>query len=155
MSRNRYQFTMYDYIVFAAMLIISITIGIYYAFFGSRQKTTKEFLMGNRNMKLFPIAISIMASFISAILILGTPAEMYMAGTLYFIYIIGACIGCVLASLCFIPLIYPLKLTSSYEVSLTNYNYFILLFVKNYSYDVRDVLSFFISLGRFQMDVFD
>lgn len=117
MSRNRYQFTVYDYILFAAMLFISVTIGMYYAFFGSRQKTAKEFLMGDRNMQLFPIAISIMASFISAVLILGTPAEMYMAGTLYMIYIIGACIGCILASLCFVPLMYPLKLTSSYEVS--------------------------------------
>lgn len=115
MSRNRYQFTVYDYILFAAMLIISVTIGMYYAFFGSRQKTAKEFLMGDRNMQLFPIAVSIMASFISAVLILGTPAEMYMAGTLYMIYIIGACIGCILASLCFVPLMYPLKLTSSYE----------------------------------------
>lgn len=71
--------------------------------------------MGNRNMQLFPITISIMASFISAILILGTPAEMYTAGTLYMFYIIGACIGCIVAAMWFVPLLYPLKLTSSYE----------------------------------------
>ncbi|XP_014778892.1 sodium-coupled monocarboxylate transporter 2 isoform X1 [Octopus bimaculoides] len=115
MHRMRHQFSVYDYVIFGAVLIISVLIGIYYAFCGTRQNTTTEFLTGNRNMQLLPIAISIMTSFISAIMILGTPAEMYTSGTLYMIYIIGACLGCLLASLCFVPLMYPLKLTSSYE----------------------------------------
>ena len=68
-------------------------------------------------MQVFPVAISILVSFASAIMILGTPAEMYTAGTLYFLYMFGLLIALVLSAQMFVPLLYPLKLTSSFEVS--------------------------------------
>ena len=67
-------------------------------------------------MSTIPVAMSICVSFISAILILGAPAEMYMYGTQYWLTWIGLTIASVLAALLFVPLLYPLKLTSSYEV---------------------------------------
>ena len=35
------------------------------------------------NMGVFPTAMSIMVSFISAITLLGTPTEVYMSGTMF------------------------------------------------------------------------
>ncbi|XP_046581754.1 LOW QUALITY PROTEIN: sodium-coupled monocarboxylate transporter 1-like [Haliotis rubra] len=105
----------WDYIVFAAMLILSGAIGIYYAVSGGKQKTTSEYLMGDRNMAIVPVAISILVSFMSAILILGTPAEMYSEGTEYFVYLIGMMAAIVIAALLYVPLLYPLKFTSSFE----------------------------------------
>jgi sodium-coupled monocarboxylate transporter 8/12 len=52
----------------------------------------------------------------SAILILGTPAEMYTQGTQYFMYVIGMILAVILAAQLFVPLLYPLNLTSSFEV---------------------------------------
>ncbi|KAH9489387.1 Sodium-coupled monocarboxylate transporter 1 [Bulinus truncatus] len=72
--------------------------------------------MGNRNMSVLPVAVSIVVSFISAIVILGTPAEVYIKGTEYIISCIGICIGITGAALLFVPLLYPLKLTSVYEI---------------------------------------
>ena len=115
-DRSR-QFGTWDWVLFAAMLVVSGGIGIYYGFAGRRQRTTTEFLMGGRNMQVFPVAISILVSFASAIMILGTPAEMYTAGTLYFLYMFGLLIALVLSAQMFVPLLYPLKLTSSFEVS--------------------------------------
>ena len=69
-------------------------------------------------MSLLPVAMSICVSFISAILILGAPAEMYMYGTQYWITWIGLSLASLLAGLIFVPLLYPLNLTSSYEVFL-------------------------------------
>ncbi|KAK3580515.1 hypothetical protein CHS0354_009467 [Potamilus streckersoni] len=109
------QFEAWDWVLFALILGISAAIGIYYAFIGRKNQTTGEFLMGNRNMKLIPVAVSILVSFMSAILILGTPAEMYTEGTQYFIYLFGMIIAVILAALIFVPLLYPLKLTSSFE----------------------------------------
>ncbi|OWF48977.1 sodium-coupled monocarboxylate transporter 1 [Mizuhopecten yessoensis] len=111
------EFDAWDWVAFAAMLGISAGIGIFYALRGRREASTAEFLMGGRNMQLLPIAISILVSFMSAILILGTPAEMYMEGTQYFLYVIGIMLAVVLAALIFVPLLYPLNLTSSFEVS--------------------------------------
>ncbi|KAK3094940.1 hypothetical protein FSP39_008115 [Pinctada imbricata] len=109
------KFEIADWAVFIIILIISASIGIYHAFSGGRQKTTKEFLMGNRKMSLLPVAASILVSFLSAILILGAPAEMYTRGTQYYLYLFGQMLAVVLATVLFVPLFYPLKLTSMYE----------------------------------------
>ena len=109
-----------DYVVFALMLSVSAGIGIFYAFWGGKQKTTKEFLMADRSMQIVPVSISILVSFMSAILILGTPAEMYNNGTEYVIYVFGICLAIVLSTVLFVPLLFNLKLTSSFEVSDVN-----------------------------------
>lgn len=121
MEQEKREFVTLDWVLFAGMLVISAGIGIFYACYGGRQKTTGEFLMGNRNMQLIPVAISILVSFMSAILILGTPAEMYNEGTQYYLYLIGMILAVSLAALLFVPLLYPLKLTSSFEVC-NNFN---------------------------------
>ena len=66
--------------------------------------------------QVIPVALAIMSSFLSAILILGTPAELYTHGTMYWLYLFGMCGAAVLATVFFVPLLYRLKLTSSYEV---------------------------------------
>lgn len=54
------RFSWPDYLVFVAMLFVCILIGIY---FGVTQKTGSEteYLMGGRNMAVFPIALSLVA----------------------------------------------------------------------------------------------
>ncbi|XP_048251446.1 sodium-coupled monocarboxylate transporter 1-like [Haliotis rufescens] len=104
-----------DYVVFALVLAVSAAIGVFYAFWGNRQKTTGEFLMGGRDMKIVPVAISILVSFMSAILILGTPAEMYREGTQYYLYTFGLIGAIVISAVLYVPLLYPLKYTSSFE----------------------------------------
>ena len=106
-----------DYVVFGLMLVVSAAIGVYYAVWGGKQTTTKEFLMADRSMKILPVAISILVSFMSAILILGTPAEMYTNGTEYILYTIGVCVAITLSTVLFVPLLFNLRLTSSFEVS--------------------------------------
>jgi Na+/proline symporter len=111
------QFEVWDWVLFALMLGFSSLIGIGYAIRGRSQSTTREFLMGGRSMQMLPVAVSILVSFMSAILILGSPAEIYTEGTQYFIYVFGIMLACLLAAQLFVPLLYPLKLTSSFEVS--------------------------------------
>ena len=82
-----------------------------------RQKTTREFLMGNRNLSMIPVSISVFMSFISAILVLGNTAEVYLDGTRIFISCFGGGLAFLFTAFFFLPLFYPLKLTSSFEVS--------------------------------------
>jgi sodium-coupled monocarboxylate transporter 8/12 len=49
----------YEYATFLTMLIFSAFIGIYYGCFGSKQATPKEYLLGGKKMKIFPIAVSV------------------------------------------------------------------------------------------------
>ena len=70
-----------NYAVFALMLMVSAGIGVYFWWKG--QKNTEEFLMASRSMGTIPMTMSLVASFMSAITLLGTPAEMYVSGTQY------------------------------------------------------------------------
>ena len=49
-------------------------------------------------------------------MIMGIPAEMYTAGTQFFVFTGGMVLAVIIAALVFVPLLYPLKLTSSFEV---------------------------------------
>lgn len=79
-----------DYVIFASFLIVSLLIGVYHALAGGRQRTTEEFLMGNRKLHALPTMISLFVSYQSAIAILGFAAEIYVYGMGYWI---GTSIG--------------------------------------------------------------
>ncbi|ELU11741.1 hypothetical protein CAPTEDRAFT_112687 [Capitella teleta] len=111
-----------DYVVFALTLAISLGIGLYHAFTGDRQRTTKDFLMGNRQLRTLPVALSMLVSFISAVLVLGTPAEMYTRGTLLFMRSIGYGFACLISSCLFVELFHRLNITSSFEYLEHRYN---------------------------------
>nr|XP_018902475.1 PREDICTED: putative sodium-dependent multivitamin transporter [Bemisia tabaci]XP_018902476.1 PREDICTED: putative sodium-dependent multivitamin transporter [Bemisia tabaci] len=76
-------FVALDYAVLGAVLCISAGIGIYYRFSGGKQKTNQEYLLGGRSQGIVPVAFSIMASFMSAITLLGTSAEIYSHGFIF------------------------------------------------------------------------
>ena len=109
-------FNWLDYTFFTSMLAISSIIGIYFGCFGSRQSTKAEYLLGNKNMRIFPIAMSLTASHISGTTILGVPSEMYTFGTQYWIMCLSAIIVCVIVGIAYLPVFYTLQLTSTYEV---------------------------------------
>ena len=62
-------FGLVDYCVFGATLLLSLLIGVYHAVRG--KQTNEDLLLGGRSMSILPVAVSIMVSFLSAILILG------------------------------------------------------------------------------------
>lgn len=111
------RFSVWDYVVFSAMLAISAAIGLYYACVGGGQKTTTDFLMGGRQMGILPISLSLLASFLSAITLLGTPVEVYQFGSQYFMIFIGYCFVIPITAYLYMPIFYNLGITSAYEVS--------------------------------------
>ncbi|GAB0176620.1 sodium-coupled monocarboxylate transporter 1 [Grus japonensis] len=111
------RFTVWDYVVFAAMLLISAVIGVYYAFVGGGQKTSKDFLMGGRSMSALPVALSLTASFMSAVTVLGTPAEIYRYGAIFCIFAITYGLVVLCSAEIFLPVFYKLGITSTYELN--------------------------------------
>lgn len=79
-------FGTWDYVVLAGMLSISILIGVYHAFKAGKETSNKDFLLAGGNMHPIPVATSLVATFISAITVLGTPAEMYTYGAMYWLF---------------------------------------------------------------------
>lgn len=54
-------FTAIDYALLVIIMSFSMGIGIYFAFFSKKLKTTDDYLVGGRKMKPLPIAISLVA----------------------------------------------------------------------------------------------
>lgn len=113
---NLFQLHFVDYIVIGLMLLLSMCIGIYQALFsGGKQKTTHEYLLGNRQLGAFPVGISVFISVISAVTFIGNPAEVYINGpTFWLVSLNGFAVGLIITRT-FIPVFYRLNVTSIYE----------------------------------------
>ena len=110
-------FQMQDYIVLGVILLCSVSIGVFYALKGGRQRSTEEYLLGNRKMNPIPVAMSLAVSFISAVTFLGTPSEAYANGVMIWLMGFAITFATVIAGLFFMPVFHRLKLTSANEVS--------------------------------------
>ena len=115
-SPGSYRFHVVDYVIFILVIAASLSIGVYYAIF-KRNNTTSQYLMAGRSLSIIPTAISLLVSYISAISILGNAAETYYYGIDYMFVLVGYTFASFGAATLFVPLFYPLKLTSMNEVS--------------------------------------
>ncbi|KAK9876776.1 hypothetical protein WA026_015013 [Henosepilachna vigintioctopunctata] len=111
---KRIPFSWYDYALFCSVLSVSCMTGIYFGCV-KKQNTKKDYLLGGKQMKTLPVAISLIASHTSAITVLAIPADVYRYG-------IGFWQGCVSLFLLhfityyiYLPVFYKLDLTSTYE----------------------------------------
>uniref|UniRef100_A0A336M4V5 CSON009897 protein n=1 Tax=Culicoides sonorensis TaxID=179676 RepID=A0A336M4V5_CULSO len=108
-------FSVWDYVVFGLMLIISASIGVYYRCTGGKQKTTKEYLMADRSMAVWPVSFSLMASFMSAVTLLGVSNENYQFGTQFIVINVSYGLATPVAAYLFLPVFYRLQSSSAYE----------------------------------------
>lgn len=129
-----------DYMVFGTMLVFSTSIGIYFGYFSKSSKSKEpndddefnsnekkaadfgsksmmEYLLGSRKLKSFPVAMSLVASYISGVTVLGTPAEIYNFGTQYWLIVFPIFLMGFVVSYVYLPVFCSLQVGSSYEVS--------------------------------------
>lgn len=109
-------FSLWDYGVFGLMLLISTGIGLFHGLSKGGQKTSEDFFMGGRRMAAVPVGLSLSASFMSAIQVLGVPAEAYRYGSKFLWMCLGQLLNTLLTAYLFLPVFYRLGLTSTYEV---------------------------------------
>ncbi|XP_069697681.1 sodium-coupled monocarboxylate transporter 1-like [Periplaneta americana] len=112
-EHNRFHWA--DYLVLAVMFVVSGSIGLFYGCFGKKQTTASDFLLGGSAMGTFPMAMSLASSFITAIELLGNPAEMYVYGTQFWMTCIAFILVIPITSDLYLPVYRKLKLTSAYE----------------------------------------
>lgn len=72
------EFHAVDYLIFFLTILISLSIGVYHAFTGGKQKTTSEFFVGDRKMSVLPVALSMMVTFESSILMIGMLSALFI-----------------------------------------------------------------------------
>ena len=107
------KFTWPNYAVFFLMLLVSAAIGVYFWWKG--QNSTSEFLMASRSMGTLPMTFSLVASFMSAITLLGTPADIYISGTQYLILPLTYPLVMLGTTKIYLPVFDKLDVSTSYE----------------------------------------
>ncbi|KAH8317623.1 hypothetical protein KR074_002328, partial [Drosophila pseudoananassae] len=136
-SMDSFRFGTVDYIVFLGMIILSTATGIYYGYikksikkpeeplpsispgqkgkhdFGSEK--LNEYLMGSGSLKVFPVSMSLIASCISGVSIVGTPPEVYNYGTQYCIIVVPILLQYFVIAYIYFPVFWTLQVGSSNE----------------------------------------
>ncbi|XP_017857548.1 PREDICTED: sodium-coupled monocarboxylate transporter 2 isoform X2 [Drosophila arizonae] len=138
-TTDNYRFGVVDYIVFLGMIVLSTGTGIYFGCYKKSKKTIEEvepslpdsvdkprkqdfgsakmseYLLGSRQLKVFPVAMSLIASYVSGVTILGTTSEIYNYGTQYWFIAIAILLQGVAVAYIYIPVFTVLQVGSSYE----------------------------------------
>ena len=84
-------------------------------FTGGKQKTQQEYLLADNKAKILPVAFSLMASFMSAITLLGVTMENYTYGTQFVMINISYVLSTPVAAYIFLPVFHGLQCTSVYR----------------------------------------
>ncbi|XP_077995856.1 sodium-coupled monocarboxylate transporter 1-like [Glandiceps talaboti] len=121
MSNASYSLHSVDIVIFIAVLVLVCIQGIYHGW--KKQKSTNEYLTGGRSFSGLPVAMSLLLAFLSAITLLGIPAEIYINGLGYSAYILCYLWMYPLIAWLFVPVFHSLPLISAYQYFEMRYNY--------------------------------
>ncbi|GFW25322.1 sodium-coupled monocarboxylate transporter 2 [Trichonephila clavipes] len=102
-----------DYVFLGATLCVSAGIGLFFQM--TSKKTNEEYLLAGKDMSVFPVAFSLMATFMSSTNLMGVPAEMYIYGTNMVFMNFGFVIGPILVSHIFLPVYFVNNVSTAYE----------------------------------------
>lgn len=112
------RFSIADYVVFVGMLLASSLIGVFFAWRARHNPSSEKFFTGNRKLGMFPVTMSLVASFMSTNTLLGVPAEVFEVGTQFAVQILSIVLVVFIAAHVFLPVYFDLEITSVNEVEL-------------------------------------
>ncbi len=106
-------FGSWDWVIVIAYLIIVIAVG---AFVGRTGRSKDEFFLASRQMPIWAVALSVLATSQSAATFIGGPQQAYLGNLTYFAGNLGALIAVIIVGLVFLPAFYRQGVTSIYEI---------------------------------------
>lgn len=110
-------FVLADYAVFGAMLLVSVGIGLFQALKNNKKEASADdFFTGGRTLPALPVGLSLCASFMSAVQVLGVPSEVSRYGFKFLYMCLGQSINSMLTAYLFLPVFFRLGITSCNQV---------------------------------------
>ncbi|XP_060553236.1 sodium-dependent multivitamin transporter-like [Ruditapes philippinarum] len=95
-----------DYVLFSLLFVASALIGFYHAYKDRKNTNIEDFHLGGKKMHPIPVSLSLAATFMSALTIIGTPAEVYTFGTMFYWIVCGMFIATIGTAHVFLPVFY-------------------------------------------------
>ncbi|XP_070576145.1 sodium-dependent multivitamin transporter-like [Ptychodera flava] len=123
MSSEASPFGVVDYVLFSAMLGVSLVTGIYHGVKSGQRTGTTEFLVADKSMNCLPVAVSLLVSFLSALTILGFSGEIFVYDATYSCIALSYVWMMPTATFLFVPVFHGLNLISAYEYFGLRFNY--------------------------------
>ncbi len=102
-----------DWTVLASYMLLVIAMGV---FLGRKHRGADEFFLAGRSMPMWAVAISVLATSLSAATFIGGPEQAYNKNLPYLAARIGGFIAIVVVALVFVPAFYRHRVTSIYEL---------------------------------------
>ena len=101
-----------DWFVLAGTLFAIVAYGVWK---GRRQRRLEQYLLADRQLQWYTIALSVMATQASAITFLSTPGQAYSDGMRFVQFYLGLPIAMVILSITAVPIYHRLKVFTAYE----------------------------------------
>ncbi len=101
-----------DWVVLIISLVFIVAYGLWK---GRGSKNIQGYLLADRQMRWFPILLSIMATQASAITFLSAPGQAYVDGVRFVQFYLGLPLAMIVLSITAIPLYHKLKIYTAYE----------------------------------------
>jgi SSS family solute:Na+ symporter len=108
-----------DWVVLAATLAAIVSYGVWK---GRRQKRLEQYLLADRQMQWYTVALSVMATQASAITFLSTPGQAYSDGMRFVQFYLGLPVAMVILSITAVPIYHRLKVFTAYEYLETRFD---------------------------------
>jgi solute:Na+ symporter, SSS family len=108
-----------DWIVLAGTLLAIVAYGVWK---GRRQDRLAQYLLADRQLQWYTVALSVMATQASAITFLSTPGQAYTDGMRFVQFYLGLPIAMVILSISAIPIYHRLKVFTAYEYLETRFD---------------------------------
>jgi Na+/proline symporter len=102
----------FDWLVLAASLVFIVAYGVWK---GRRNRDLDGYILGDRSMRWYTVAFSIMATQASAITFISTPGQAYVDGMRFVQFYFGLPLAMIVLSLTVVPLYRRLKVYTAYE----------------------------------------
>lgn len=103
---------MFDWLVLAASLAFIVVYGVWK---GRRNRDLNSYILGDRSMRWYTVAFSIMATQASAITFISTPGQAYVDGMRFVQFYFGLPLAMIVLSVTAVPLYHRLKVYTAYE----------------------------------------
>jgi SSS family transporter len=112
MNQLSQHFSLLDYGIFAAYLLLTLAIGMWFV---KGQRNLNEYFLAGRSMGSLVVGMTILASLFSGISFLAAPSEGYANGPIFYLVNIGFFIATPLTTLLFLPLFYQARFFTAYQ----------------------------------------
>ena len=76
------------------------------------------FMLGGKSIGVFPVAMSLTVTFLSALTLLGNPVEVYNFNTMFWWLTLGTFFAVAAAAHVFMPFFFRLRITTVFEVAI-------------------------------------